>query len=60
MFSALGYSARAYHNHTYTYYDRDSSYPNMVMTTSRQWFGHEKPMAESRPWNDARNCSGFY
>ncbi len=25
----LGYSARAYHNHTYTYYDRHLSHPNM-------------------------------
>lgn len=29
LFRPLGYSARAYHNHTYTYYDRDLSYPNM-------------------------------
>ena len=29
MFSKLGYTARAYHNHTYTYYDRDTSFPNM-------------------------------
>lgn len=26
---ALGYSTRAYHNHTYTFYDRDKSHPNM-------------------------------
>jgi len=25
----LGYSTRAYHNHTYDYYDRDLSHPNM-------------------------------
>ncbi len=25
----LGYSARAYHNHTYTYYDRDVTFPNL-------------------------------
>ncbi len=25
----LGYSTRAYHNHTYTYYNRDISHPNM-------------------------------
>lgn len=25
----LGYSTRAYHNHTYTYYSRDLSHPNM-------------------------------
>ncbi len=29
LLGAEGYSARAYHNHTYTYYDRDSSHPNM-------------------------------
>ena len=29
MFSDLGYESRAYHNHTYTYYHRDKSYPNM-------------------------------
>lgn len=28
-FSKLGYSARAYHNHTYTYYHRDQTHPNM-------------------------------
>lgn len=26
---ALGYDTRAYHNHTYTYYHRDVSHPNM-------------------------------
>lgn len=26
---ALGYETRAYHNHTYTYYDRHLSHPNM-------------------------------
>jgi phosphoglycerol transferase MdoB-like AlkP superfamily enzyme len=26
---ALGYSTRAYHNHTYSYYKRDISHPNM-------------------------------
>ncbi len=29
MLGALGYKTLAYHNNTYTYYDRDSSYPNM-------------------------------
>lgn len=29
MFSDLGYSARAYHNHSYTYYDRHLSHPNL-------------------------------
>jgi lipoteichoic acid synthase len=29
QFSERGYSARAYHDHTYTYYDRESSHPNM-------------------------------
>lgn len=29
IFTSLGYTARAYHNHTYTYYGRDISHPNM-------------------------------
>ncbi|MDF2686800.1 MAG: sulfatase [Clostridia bacterium] len=29
QFKSLGYSARAYHNHTYTYYRRNKSHPNM-------------------------------
>ena len=29
VFSALGYQANAYHNHTYDYYGRDLSHPNM-------------------------------
>ncbi|MBQ3405281.1 MAG: LTA synthase family protein, partial [Oscillospiraceae bacterium] len=29
MFRELGYTCYAFHNHTYTYYDRDSSHPNM-------------------------------
>lgn len=29
LFRPLGYTARAYHDHTYTYYDRDLSYPTM-------------------------------
>ncbi len=29
IFSELGYSARAYHNHTYTYYGRDKTHPNL-------------------------------
>ena len=29
MFSEKGYSTRAYHDHTYTYYGRDLSHPNM-------------------------------
>lgn len=29
IFGKLGYECLAYHNHTYTYYDRDKSYPNM-------------------------------
>lgn len=29
MFNLLGYVSRAYHNNTYTYYNRDASYPNM-------------------------------
>ena len=29
QFKALGYVTKAYHDHTYTYYNRDLSYPNM-------------------------------
>lgn len=29
VFTKLGYSARAYHDNTYTYYGRDKSHPNM-------------------------------
>lgn len=29
QFRKLGYLTKAYHDHTYTYYDRDSSHPNM-------------------------------
>lgn len=29
QFAALGYVSRAYHDHTYTYYNRDRSYPTM-------------------------------
>ncbi len=29
LFTAQGYRTLAYHNHTYTYYGRDKSYPNM-------------------------------
>lgn len=29
VFRKLGYTARAYHNHTYTYYHRDQTHPNM-------------------------------
>lgn len=29
QFLKLGYTSRAYHNHTYTYYDRNLSHPNL-------------------------------
>ena len=29
QFRALGYTTRAYHDHTYTYYSRDKSHPNL-------------------------------
>lgn len=29
QFKELGYAAKAYHNHTYTYYDRHITYPNL-------------------------------
>ena len=35
MFGAAGYECYAFHNHTYTYYSRDKSHPNM----GYKWFG---------------------
>lgn len=32
QFAALGYKTMAYHNNTYTYYDRDKSHPNLGYT----------------------------
>lgn len=32
QFKKLGYSTLAYHNHTYTYYDRDITYPSLGYT----------------------------
>lgn len=29
QFNRLGLNSRAYHNHTYTYYERDETYPNL-------------------------------
>ncbi len=29
QFASLGYTVKAYHDHTYTYYNRDKSYPTM-------------------------------
>lgn len=29
QFKAIGYQTRAYHDHSYSYYDRDKSHPNM-------------------------------
>lgn len=29
QFGAMGYTTRAYHDHTYTYYSRDKSHPNL-------------------------------
>ena len=35
MFGAAGYECYGFHNHTYTYYSRDKSHPNM----GYKWFG---------------------
>lgn len=32
QFNSLGVTSRAYHNHTYTYYQRDETHPNMGYT----------------------------
>lgn len=35
MFRSIGYKTYGFHNHTYTYYSRDKSHPNMGYT----WYG---------------------
>ena len=55
MFGELGYITRAYHNHSYTYYDRDEIYPTMGYTykgrgnglnVKKQWPGSDLEMME--------------
>lgn len=44
MFKKLGYKTNAYHNHTYTYYDRNKSHPNMGFDFQACGNGLEKRM----------------
>lgn len=55
MFGNLGYKTNAYHNHSYTYYDRDETHPSMGYTykgrgngldVKKQWPGSDLEMME--------------
>lgn len=48
IFKKLGYETRAYHNHTYTYYKRNLSHPNMGYKFLACGNGLEKRMICSR------------
>ncbi len=50
QFSALGYQTNAYHNNTYTYYDRHLSHPNMGYTY--QGLGNGLEVEEIWPESD--------
>ena len=55
MFGELGYATNAYHNHSYSYYDRDETHPSMGYTykgrgnglnITKQWPGSDLEMME--------------
>ncbi len=55
MFDGLGYLTNAYHNYSYTYYDRDETHPSMGYTykgrgnglnVKKQWPGSDLEMME--------------
>lgn len=55
MFGKLGYLTNAYHNHSYTYYDRDETHPTMGynykgrgngLNVTNQWPGSDLEMME--------------
>ena len=55
MFRSLGYQTKAYHNHSYTYYDRDETHPAMGydfkargggLNVKKQWPGSDLEMME--------------
>ena len=55
MFGELDYLTKAYHNHSYTYYDRDETHPNMGydykgrgngLNVTKQWPGSDLEMME--------------
>lgn len=55
MFGELGYVTNAYHNHSYSYYDRDETHPSMGYTykgrgnglkVTKQWPGSDLEMME--------------
>ena len=50
QFRDLGYETRAYHNHTYTYYDRHLSHPNMGYTY--QGIGNGLDITQTWPASD--------
>ena len=52
MFKELGYVANAWHNHTYSYYDRDKSHPNMGFNYVGCGNGLEKLM-NCRVWPES-------
>lgn len=50
QFEKLGYQTFAYHNHTYTYYGRDQSHPNMGYTYKAK--GHGLDVKDTWPESD--------
>lgn len=55
LFGALGYQVNAYHNHSYTYYDRNETHPSMGYTykgrgnglnVTKQWPGSDLEMMQ--------------
>ena len=58
IFSNLGYSARAYHNHDYTYYERDKIYPNLGYEYKGVGNGLEKFVTEQWPESDVEMIAG--
>jgi lipoteichoic acid synthase len=50
QFEKLGYQTFAYHNHTYTYYGRDLSHPNMGYTYKAK--GHGLDVKDTWPESD--------
>lgn len=61
MFNKLGYKTNAYHDHTYTYYDRDKSHPNMGFTYMGCGNGLEDKMnCKHWPNSDYEMIEGTY
>jgi len=49
LFAPLGYRTLAYHNHSYTYYGRDQSYPNM----GYEYYGVGNGLQISKAWPES-------